>query len=331
MKNVRLKDIANKLNLTKVSVSKALRDHPDISETTKEKVKKVASELGYRPNLVARSLTSKKTQTVGVIVPKIAHTFFSEVIEGIYRAASESDYEVILGVSLEDEELEKKHIESMLNMRVDGLLISISEETKSPDRFSIVQDMNIDLVFFDRGFADSGYAYVKVEDRESARKGVRHIIGQGHKNIVHLAGYSTVEIGRDRKQGYLDAMEEAGLNVPDTAIVEGGFSESEGFKGFEQLIKQHGMPEAVFAVTYPVGLGVLQYMKAHDIDSSRIDILSFGSNAFNRYLSHPFICIDQPTFELGQCAFNLLLDEMKSKGADKTNELIQLPADLEQI
>src|SRR5699024_4435575 len=147
MKNVRLKDIAKKLDLTKVSVSKALRDHSDISEETKKKVKEMAKEMGYRPNLVARSLTSKKTQTVGVIVPKIAHSFFSSVIEGIYQAALESEYEVILGVSMEDDELERKNIESMLDMRVEGLLISVSEKTKSVHNFDLVQEMNTSLVF----------------------------------------------------------------------------------------------------------------------------------------------------------------------------------------
>ncbi len=111
MKNVRLEDIANKLNLTKVSVSKALRDHKDISIETRDKVKRMAKKMGYYPNLQARSLTSKKTNTIGVIVPKIAHTFFALTIEGIYKAAQNHGYKVILGVSYEDEELEKEHLE----------------------------------------------------------------------------------------------------------------------------------------------------------------------------------------------------------------------------
>lgn len=330
MENVRLEDIAKKLNLTKVSISKALRDHPDISEGTRKKVKKMAKKMGYRPNLVARSLTSKKSQIVGVIVPKMAHSFFSSVIEGIYRAASESDYEIILGVSLEDEKLEKKHIESMLNMRVDGLLISISEQTKDPGRFDIVKNMNIDLVFFDRGFTNADYTYVKVEDRESAKKGVLHMIERGYKNITHLAGYSTVEIGRDRSLGYRDAMEEAGLEVRDSAIIEAGFSEKDGYKGFGKLIELHGKPEAVFAATYPVGLGVLQYMNDHDIDPRKMAILAFGSSEFNRYLSHPFTCINQPTLELGRRAFEQIVKEIESKDHKKKAEIIRLPADLEK-
>ncbi len=334
MKNVRLKDIAKRLDLTKVSVSKALRDHSDISEETKQKVKKMAKKMGYRPNLVARSLTSKKTHIIGVIVPKVAHPFFSSVIEGIYQSALDSEYEVILGVSMEDEDLEKRHIESMLNMRVDGLLISISENTRSLSNFDIVRDMDVDLVFYDRGFIDGGYTYVKVEDREGARKGVQHMISRGYKNIAHLSGKidagnredrNISTIGKDRNLGYRDAFADAGIEIDESAIIETGYSEQDGYEGFAKLLKQHGQPEAVFCVTYPVGLGALQYMKDHNIDPTEIPILSFGSSDFNKNLSHPFICINQPSFQLGQQAYERLLSEIESEKT-VTPELISLEA-----
>ncbi|MDR8393429.1 LacI family transcriptional regulator [Aliifodinibius sp. S!AR15-10] len=336
MKNVRLKDIAERLNITKVSVSKALRDHPDISDETREKVKKMAKKMGYRPNLVARSLTSQKTNTIGVIVPKIAHTFFSSVIQGVYQAALETDYEVILGISMEDDKLEKKHVESMLNMRVEGMLISISEKTKDMENFEMVRDMDVDLVFYDRGFFTDDYTYVKVEDRGGARKGVLHMINRGYKDIAHLSGKLKVNMGQDRNigrigqernLGYRDALEEAGMDINEDAIVEGGFGEQDGYKGFEKLMKQHGKPEALFCVTYPVGLGALQYMLDHDIDPAEIPILSFGSSEFNQYLSYPFICIDQPSFGLGQSAFKRLVSEISAEEKMKP-ELITLPADM---
>ncbi|SMO81767.1 LacI family DNA-binding transcriptional regulator [Fodinibius sediminis] len=327
MKNVRLKDIAERLDLTKVSVSKALRDHSDISDETKRRVKKMAEEMGYRPNLVARSLTSNKTQIVGVIVPKIAHSFFSSVIEGIYQAALKSDYEVILGVSMEDDKLERKHIESMLDMRVEGLLISVSEKTKSVDQFDLVKRMDANLVFFDRGFSGSSYTYLKVNDREGAKRGVRHMIERGYEKIGHLSGFMSIEIGKDRRLGYQDALEEAGRKVNQAGIVEAGFSEEDGYRGFAQLMEQYGKPDAVFCVTYPVGLGVLQYMKDHEIDPSEIAILSFGSSEFNQYLANPFTCIDQSTFELGYRAFEQLVSEIESD-EEVVPQLISLEADI---
>lgn len=312
-KNIRLIDIAEKLNLTKVSVSKALRDHPDISAETRLKVKKVASEMGYRPNLVARSLTSKKSQTVGVILPKMANSFFAPVIEGIYNSANESNYDILLGISLEDEELERKHIESMLNMRVDGLLVSVTEQTKNPDRFNIVREMGIDLVFFDRGFTDAGFTYVKVDDRNSSETGVNFLLNKGYREIAHLAGYRSVEIGRERRAGYRLALDHANIVMPETAIVEGGFSERDGYIGFKRLLEQYGQPEALFTVTYPVGLGALECMKENGVDPNDVTILAFGSSEFNQHLAHPFICIRQPTYELGQIAFEQIVEEINSE------------------
>lgn len=325
MKNVRLVDIAKELNITKVSVSKALRNHSDISEDTRDKVKKVAKRLGYRPNLVARSLTSSKSKTIGVIIPKIAHFFFASVMEGIYREAKKNGYEIFLGVSFEDEKQEKKLLETMMEMRVDGLLISLSEQTKNPKRFTELRNMGIDLVFFDRGIKESGFSYIRAEDRKSAKNGVKKLIEMGYTDIAHIAGYGHTEIGHGRKGGYLDAMKEANLKVNKTAIVEGGFSEDDGFKGFQRLIDAQGVPDAIFTVTYPVGLGTLKCMKQNNIDPNDVKILSFGKSDFNDYLESPFLCIDQPTQILGEKATKQLLKEMKSENSTSP-ELIELPS-----
>lgn len=322
-KTVRLDDIAKKLNLTKVSVSKALRDHPDISQETIKKVKIVAEELGYRPNRLAQSLTSKKTNTIGLVMPKIAHYFSASVVEGIYRAADERGYQILLGVSFESEELQRKNIESMMNLRVDGLLVTVCDLTQDPSIFEAVKNMGIDLVFFDRGFVGSDVSFVKVADRISAMNGVNHLIKLGYKKIAHLAGRSTTEIGSERRAGYKDALEQAGLDYSEDAVIEGGFSSADGYKGFSKLVEKDGIPEAVFVVTYPVGLGVLEYMKDHGIPGDKVKILAFGTSQFNQYLSHPFICIDQPSFDLGRRAFEVLLDEMQSKKT-KQSKIIEM-------
>ncbi|MEX2345357.1 MAG: LacI family DNA-binding transcriptional regulator [Balneolaceae bacterium] len=327
MKNVRLQDIANRLNLTKVSVSKALRDHKDISTETRDRVKQMAKKMGYHPNLQARSLTSKVTNTIGVIVPKIAHMFFASTIEGLYKTAEEHGYKVILGVSYENEKLEKDLVESIINMRVDGLVVSVTEQTRNADVFRTVKDMGINLVFFDRGFSGAGYSYIKTVDRESSRRGVEHMIGLGYKKIAHFAGYQSSVIGKERKFGYLEALENAGLSMPASAIVEGGFNENAGEKGFTKLIEEYGKPEAIYAVTYPVGLGILNQMHEMNIDPATIPILTFGGSEFNRYLATPFICIEQPNYELGKRAFEQLKKEMEAKG-DFIPETVELSADI---
>jgi LacI family transcriptional regulator len=325
MKNIRLEDIAKRLNLSKVSISKALRDHPDISIKTRKKIKKAAKEMGYHPNQVARSLASKKTRIIGVIVPKIAHFFFSYVIEGIYNAVIENDYDVILGVSLENGELEDKHLESFLQMRVDGLLVSISQETKNPAKFEAAKEMGIKLVFFDRVFEDAGFSCVKVEDRVSAKNGVKYMIDSGYRNIAHLGGFDDIDIGKERERGYKDALIEAGIDVDESAIIRGGFGEQDGYDSFKKLLKSYGKPEALFSVTYPAGLGALRYMNEHNMNPKEISILTFGASDFNQYLPKQFICIEQPTIEVGQIAFEQLLSEIESKGK-VLPRIIKLPA-----
>lgn len=322
MKSVTLQDIANKLGLTKVSISKALRDHPDISVETRKRVKEMAEKLGYRPNLVARSLTSSTSKTIGLIIPKIAHHFFASVVESIYKTAFDNGYEVIIGVSFEDEKLEKKHLETMLEMRVDGLLVSVTQQTKNPKLFEVVRKMGIKLVFFDRGFEDADFSYVRSEDQHNSKLGVKALIDKGFKGIAHIAGYDDVEIGHYRKLGYLNALEEAGIEPSESMIIEGGYSEEDGYKGFAKLLDTSGVPEALFTVTYPVGLGALNCMKDRGIDPETVNILTYGQSDFNEYLHVPFYCIAQPTTTLGKRAVEQLLKEMdndKSQGKEIIN------------
>lgn len=167
---VTLNDIAKRLNLSRVTVSKVLRGHPDISRETAKKVKRVAEEMGYTPNFAARNLSSRKSNTIGVVVPKIAHFFFSSVIESIYDTAFLNNYDIALTVSQEDSEREKKHIETLLAMRVDGLIVSISQKTRDKSIFRKVLSRGVPLVFMDRVLEIRDTSQVTVDDRGSVQR-----------------------------------------------------------------------------------------------------------------------------------------------------------------
>ena len=145
-RQITLNDIAAKLNVSAVTISKALRGHPDISKETTKLVKKVAAELGYSPNFMARNLSSRKSNTIGVVIPKIAHHFFSSIIEHIYNYAFEHNYEIILTVSQENAAREQKHIETLISMRVDGIIISITQETNDLDIFHLIKSMGKTII-----------------------------------------------------------------------------------------------------------------------------------------------------------------------------------------
>lgn len=312
-KKVRLSDIAARLDLSTVSISKALRDHPDIAEETKKLIKKTAKEMGYMPNRLARSLSSQKTKTLGVVIPKIAHSFFSTALGGIYECASEHGYEILLTVSQENAQLERQQLETLLSMQVDGILVSTSQEASDQSVYERIREMNVPLVFFDRPVEELGFSTVTVDDEGGARSAVEYAIRQGYRQIVHLAGYSHISIGQKRRAGYEQALEAQGITPRSSWVVEGGFSEEYGYCGFKEVWEQGIMPDAVFAVTFPVGLGAVDAMReeAHAL-LGKVPIITFGNQNLNRHLEHPFINVYQPTHELGHRAAALLLDEISA-------------------
>lgn len=307
----KLEDLAKILGVSKVTISKALRDHSDISDETKLKVKQLAESLGYRPNINARNLSSRKSNIIGLVVPKIAHFFFGSVIEAVYDSAFEKKYESVITVSQELAEREKQHIESLLSMRVDGLLISITEQTKDYSIFERVIKMNVPMVFIDRVPDIPGVPSVTVDDRGGAFSAVEYFVNKGYRNISLVGGYDYINIGNARTQGFFDAMNKHNIPINDKWIVKGGFGEEDGYNAFKKIYKSGQLPEAILAVTYPVALGL--YEAANEVGiriPKDINVTCFGNNVFKYMAPSVFNYVDQPTHELGTSAVSLLCDLM---------------------
>ena len=308
---VTLKDIAKRLDVSKVTVSKALRDHPDIAPDTKARIKELAKELDYTPNYIARRLSAKKSNTIGVVVPKIAHAFFASVIEAIYDTAFANNFEIILTVSQEIAEREIEHIKTLLSMRVGGLLVSLSEQTKDTAIFEMVKKKNVPLVFFDRVIEGLDFSTVTADDRGGAVLAVEQAIRAGYTKIAHLAGFSHLNIGRERCAGFHEAMQKHNLPIKPEWVIEGGLSEEYGYKGLMQWYNNQDLPEAIFTVTFPVALGAYEAAKEVGLKIPQdFDLICFGDSSICRFLSPPLTCIEQPTDSLGKKAVELLIEEM---------------------
>lgn len=326
--HVTLADIARKLDVSTVTVSKALRGHPDISEETVRKIKKLAREMGYTPNRIASSLSSRKSNTIGVIVPKVAHFFFSSVIEAIYDAAFETGYEIILTVSQENAAREARHLRSLLSMRVDGLIVSVSEQTKDASIFADVRATGVPLTFMDRVPDLEGFSKVVVDDRGGAALATEHAIKIGHRRIAHLGGYQHTSIGRERYRGFAEAMAHHGLTVNPRWVTFGGFSEEEGYNGFMKVFSGGEKPEFVFAATFPIALGVYRAAEhLHLRIPDDIDVIGFGNSGFNQVLSPPLTYIEQPTLDLGRRALEITLEHIR-RGPKFQPTTITLPTSL---
>ncbi len=328
--HITLNDIAERLKVSRVTVSKALRGHPDISSEMTKKVRKVATQLGYTPNIFARSLSSRRSHMIGLVVPKIAHVFFSSVIEGVYDTAFENQYETILTVSLENQEREKKHLQTLVAMRVDGIIISISQETDDVERFKWVKKLGIPLVFVDRSPEPPipGFSSVQADDYGGAFQATEHAIEIGYRKLGFIGGNPAINIGKNRLRGFEDALKEYHIPLNPEWIVHGGFGKDDGYNAFKTLYQKASVPDFVLAATYPVALGM--YEAARDLNikiPDDVDVICFGDSDVGRFLNPPISAVRQPTREIGSRAVQILLENIAGHDITREHHVI-LPTQL---
>ncbi|MEJ2055629.1 MAG: substrate-binding domain-containing protein, partial [Calditrichaceae bacterium] len=279
-------------------------------------------------NFIARNLSARQSNTIGLVVPKIAHHFFASAIESIYETAYHNNYEIILTVSQEDAGNEAKHIQTLLSMRVDGLLVSITEQTKDKAVFELVRKRGIPLVFFDRVIENIGFSTVTNDDEQGTYLAIKKVIGAGYKKIAHIAGYNHTNIGYNRKKGFVKALEDCNLKIKDNWLIEGGFSEEDGYDGFMRLYNENDLPEVIFAVTYPVALGIQLAAREVGINiPQQLEIISFGGSIYNRFISPSITFINQPVKELGARAIELIIEEIRNPDTFQVQN-ITLPTEL---
>jgi len=307
-KSITLNDIAKKLGVSIITVSKALRGHPDISKKTADLVKKTAYELGYTPNLIARSLASRKSNTIGVVLPQIAHHFFSSLMDQIYTYAHSKNYAIFLTVSQENQMMQRTQIQTLLAMRVDGILISITQDTSDFEIFEIAKKREVPIVFVDRIPNLKNCNTVTVDDKGGAYKAINHAVKIGYKKFAHFAGSSKINIGRERILGFKQALNDNGIEVKNNWIIEGDFVEKSGYDSFMKLFNENDLPEMILAVTYPVAIGI--YMAAKEVGikiPEELDVICFGNSHVQEFLSPPLSCINQPTDILAKQSIDLLI------------------------
>ncbi len=325
-----LADIAKRLGVSRVTVSKALRSHSDISPGLTQKIRKLADDLGYTPNIMARNLSSRRSHMIGLVVPKIAHAFFGSVIEGVYDTAFEKNYETILTVSQENSERELKHLQTLVAMRVDGIIISISQETKDVRRFKWIQKMGIPLVFVDRRPEPAlpGFSTVLANDREGAYQATEQAINVGYRKLGFVGGDMKINIGQDRLQGFKDALNEYRIHLNPDLIVTGGYGKEAGFAGLRHFHQNGAMPEFILAATYPVALGIYEAARELGIRIPHdVDIICFGDSDVGQFLSPPISAVRQPTHELGTSAVQVLLDYITDTEVNREHHVV-LPTQL---
>jgi LacI family transcriptional regulator len=306
-------DIAKKLNVTRITVSKALRNHPDISIKMKKKVLETAEELGYTPNLVAQNLISKKTFTLGVVIPDLENSFFALATDSIIDYANENNYSVIVTVSRENQDNEKRNIQKLIGMRVDGLLVCLSQHTNESQIFEQLARLNIPMVFFDREYEGLNFPSVTFDDRNGAITALESIIDEGYTRIAHVAGYSNVSIGKERCLGFKQALKNKGIEVNPNWIIEGGFEVIDGYNAFMKLYRDNEMPEIILAVNDRTALGI--YRAAQEVGikiPDDIGIVAFGFCEIAQTFTPTLSIINQNPREISISAAKMLIQEIEN-------------------
>ena len=308
MQRVTINDIARELHVTAATVSRALNDHPAISEATKALVREKAEQMNYRQNKMASSLRSGKSYIWGVLIPSAKINFFGSVVHGIEKVASENGFTTLLYQSDELMENEVKGLDTFLRSGVDGIIASIARETTSYDHFLEIKSKGIPLIFFDRNKEELGIPAVVIDDYKGAFDATEHLIAQGCKRIAHISGPVHSEIFKNRMRGYTDALQNHHLPANPDLMVIGDLTIEGGRKGMEKLINLQNPPDGVFAAEDFTALGAMQTLKEKKIQIPEdIALIGFANEEFGKYITPSLSTVDQQTVKMGEAAARLLI------------------------
>ena len=319
-----IKDIARKLGVSASTVSRALHDHPDISDETKRRVQEMADRYEYRPNQIAKSLQNRRSNIIGVVVPEIRHDFFSSAISGIEEVAYEAGYAIMVCQSHELFSREVLTVQALASQRVAGILVSLSRETDAFDHLKAAMRHGITVVQFDRVTDELETGAVVVDDEHGAYTATNHLIEKGYIRIGHIGGAQNIAIGRERYRGYCRALREHGFDVRDELVRFGGYHEEDGRGSMNELLELVQPPDAVFAVNDPVAIGAYSCLRDKGISiPSGIALVGFSGNPVTALVEPPLTTIRQPAHSMGKRAAQLILERIDSGEKGRHMETLQ--------
>ncbi len=322
-------DIAKSLNIAASTVSRALNDNPLISENTRKLIKQKAVEMGYRPNNLAANFRTKRTNTIGVIVPLINRHFFSSVISGIEQVAYTNGFAVTISQSNDTIEKEMKIAQTLFANRVDGLILSIGMQTTRIDHLRLFSDRKVPLVFFDRVVDEIEAHKIVVDDFGGAYKATEHLISQGAKNIAHIGGPLNLGIYQNRLLGYKEALKNAGLVADESMLIHNSLTREEGTKAIEKLFSKSNKPDAIFCANDTTALSSIIYLRQKGIKiPDDVLVVGFSNEPFSEVVTPSISTIQQPGFEMGKMAAELLIGQIHSKSKTSEYQTIVMPTKL---
>lgn len=304
-------DIAKELNITASTVSRALNDHPRISEATKKAVLKVAKRLNYQPNHIAAALRNGRSNIIGIIVPTVDRSFFGSVIRGIEDVAKKANYNVMICQSHDDYDSEVSTVEALLNARVDGIIVSFAKNTENFDHFRKIHDKGIPLVLFDRSFSGLDISRVVIDDFMGAYQATEHLIQQGCTRIAHFTSLKKISIYKERLRGYKEALEAYNLPYRREYVLESYLQFEDGLEGLNQLLQLKERPDAIFSASDYSAVAAMNLCKEKGIAvPEEMAIVGFANEPFTSFCEPPMSTVDQQSMQVGNAAAEIFIEQI---------------------
>jgi LacI family transcriptional regulator len=326
--NVRLKDIANDLGVSLVTVSRALRGRPDIAQDTKTRILERVRALNYRPNLTARSLVTGRSSLVGLVVPDLIHPFFGEIAKGLSAALRAQGYCVIVASSESDPALEQDEIDNMLAHNLDGLVVASCQDNPEPLRRIAASGMR--LVLIDRKFRRFAANFVGVNDYKVGELATEHLIEQGCRRIAHLRGPAT-SVGDSRCEGYRDTLRRHGLRMPRSYVVacgsaSGSDGETSGRRAMQTVLAMKPRPDGLFCFNDTLAVGAMfRAFEAGLAIPGDLAIVGCGDFHYSSKLQVPLTSIDQRAREIGERTAKIISSLIKGRPSARPRASILHP------
>lgn len=312
-KDVTIYDVAEALNISPSTVSRGLKDHPHIHKETKKKILTAAKEMGYQQNKFASSLRKRRTETIGVVVPRLNSYFMATVISGIEKVTNKHGYGLIISQSQESGKQETACVSTLFDSRVDGILISLAFDTKNLDHFDKLFNKDIPVVFFDRVADCNGCMSVIIDNYKAGYEATAHLIEQGCKRIIHLGGNLLRNVYSERFRGYRQALHDNGIEFNQKLVFISDLTEQSGREIMKKIIKMNLQPDGVFAANDTSAVAtILEIQEAGVKVPDEIAVVGFNNEPVSQVIHPNLTTVDYPAREIGEIAATALIDKLNN-------------------
>lgn len=327
---ITIKELAERLNVSPSTISRALQNHPSIGKKMTAEVHQLAKKLGYYPNTVAANLRRKKTNLIGVLIPRIDRYFQSSAIAGIEEVASKAGYYVIIFQSNNSYQREKENARMLLTSQADGIIACLALETNNYDHLAVFKENNIPLVFFDRVCNEIETHKVIIDDFSAAIKATEHLISIGCRRIAHIAGNQHMAIFRDRLRGYQEGLRKNDIPFEEELIC---FTEDlsimEGTQATQRFLDMPVIPDGIFCSNDTSAISAIQTIKKAGLNvPDDIAVVGFSNTPTSLIIEPALTTIDDHAFEMGQAAARLVIRQIEESQQNIATETIIIRNDL---